>query len=272
MTSLVPLAFSASLGLLVAGLASLLLGRREEHSSPSRGTRARVRPGSGIEDLLARSGRSDELTARSVSLARILGATVLPLLSLPVAGLLPGRAGLLLVAGMATSGFLAPNFILERAARRRLAKVVSSMPDALDLLSVQLASGRSIGAAMEDLARSGKGPLAIEMGIAADEMARGVSQATALRGLRRRTGGREIATFCSSVDRSRRLGSPLAVELRRQASAARIDQSRAVVERAARAAPKIQLVIALVLVPAVMLLVVAALVANSDRLIGFAFG
>jgi uncharacterized protein involved in exopolysaccharide biosynthesis len=45
-----------------------------------------------------------------------------------------------------------------------------------------------------------------------------------------------------------------------------------VVERAARAAPKIQLVIALVLVPAVMLLVVAALVANSDRLIGFAFG
>ena len=42
--------------------------------------------------------------------------------------------------------------------------------------------------------------------------------------------------------------------------------------QAARAAPKIQLVIALVLVPAVLLLVVAVLVANADRLIGAAFG
>jgi hypothetical protein len=36
----------------------------------------------------------------------------------------------------------------------------------------------------------------------------------------------------------------------------------------ARAAPKIQLVIALILVPSVLLLIVAALVANSDALLG----
>jgi tight adherence protein C len=44
-------------------------------------------------------------------------------------------------------------------------------------------------------------------------------------------------------------------------------QRRAVEEQAARAAPKIQLVVALVLVPAVLLIIAAGLIANSDRLL-----
>ena len=39
-------------------------------------------------------------------------------------------------------------------------------------------------------------------------------------------------------------------------------------ERAARAAPKIQLVVALVLVPSALLTIAAALVAHSDALFG----
>ena len=47
----------------------------------------------------------------------------------------------------------------------------------------------------------------------------------------------------------------------------RRDQRRRVEESAARAAPKIQLVVALVLVPSVLSMIVAALVANSDALL-----
>ena len=64
-----------------------------------------------------------------------------------------------------------------------------------------------------------------------------------------------------------RLGSPLADQLRRQAASLRRDQRRAVEERAARAAPKIQLVVALVLVPSVLLMIAAALIANADVLL-----
>jgi tight adherence protein C len=72
------------------------------------------------------------------------------------------------------------------------------------------------------------------------------------------------------MDRSRRLGSPLADQLQRQAGSLRRDQGRLVAEHAARAAPKIQLVVALVLVPSVLLMIVAGLVANADRLlVGF---
>ena len=76
-----------------------------------------------------------------------------------------------------------------------------------------------------------------------------------------------IATLCAAIERSRRYGSPLADQLRRQATVLRRDQRRTVEERAARAAPKIQLVVALVLVPSVLLMIVAALVANADVLL-----
>ena len=79
--------------------------------------------------------------------------------------------------------------------------------------------------------------------------------------------GSELATLCASIERSRRLGAPLADQLSRQATALRRDQRRDVEEAAARAAPKIQLVVALVLVPSVLLMIAAALIANADVLL-----
>ncbi|HEX5758500.1 MAG TPA: type II secretion system F family protein, partial [Thermoanaerobaculia bacterium] len=90
----------------------------------------------------------------------------------------------------------------------------------------------------------------------------------ALGSLRARAPGAEIATLIAAIERSRRFGSPLAEQLRRQAGALRREGRRAVEERAARAAPKIQLVVALVLVPSVLLMIAAALIANADTLLG----
>ena len=100
------------------------------------------------------------------------------------------------------------------------------------------------------------------------EMECGCSLADALLSLRARIPGSEIATLCASIERSRRLGSPLADQLRRQSASLRRDQRRAVEEHAARAAPKIQLVVALILVPSVLLMIAAALIANADVLLG----
>ena len=67
------------------------------------------------------------------------------------------------------------------------------------------------------------------------------------------------------IERSRRYGSPLAEQLTSQASALRAAQHRRVEEHAARAAPKIQLAVALLLVPSVLLMIAAGLLANVDR-------
>ena len=74
--------------------------------------------------------------------------------------------------------------------------------------------------------------------------------------------------MAASLERSRRLGSPLAAQLQAQASALRAHSRRRIEEAAARAAPKIQLVVALVLVPSVLLMLLAAIVAHSDELLG----
>ena len=63
--------------------------------------------------------------------------------------------------------------------------------------------------------------------------------------------------------RADRLGAPPARALAALAEEARARQTRRAAERAARAAPKIQLVVALLLVPSVLLLVAAALVPRS---------
>ena len=85
--------------------------------------------------------------------------------------------------------------------------------------------------------------------------------------LRTRVPGPELARLVAAIERSRQLGSPLADQLRRQATALRRDSRREVEDRAARAAPKIQLVVALVLVPSVLLMITAGLIANAGTLL-----
>jgi tight adherence protein C len=99
------------------------------------------------------------------------------------------------------------------------------------------------------------------------EISSGVSLSAALASLRSRVPGGEMARLVAAIERSRRFGSPLAEQLRRQATALRRDSHREVEDRAAKAAPKIQLVVALILVPSVLLMITAGLIANAGTLL-----
>ena len=197
-------------------------------------------------------------------LACALASGFVALVAAPAA---PGRIALLVTVGLPVAGFFLPDAWLERAARRRHRSLIASLPDALDLLAIGSAAGRSPAAGFAEIARSGRGPLADELRVATAELGLGQPLTEALAALRQRVPGTEIASLCASIERSGRLGSPLADQLRRQAASLRRDQRRAVEERAARAAPKIQLVVALILVPSVLLMIAAALIANADVLL-----
>jgi tight adherence protein C len=199
--------------------------------------------------------------------AKLAGAAAGAIAALIAAPAAPGRLAILVAIGLPAAGFVLPDALLERAARLRRRRLLAALPDALDLLAVASASGRSPAAGFEQIARAGEGPLAEELRMTVAELSCGRPLPEALRTLRERVPGSEVATLCASIERSRRLGSPLADQLRRQAASLRRDQRRAVEERAARAAPKIQLVVALVLVPSVLLLIAAGLIANADVLL-----
>ncbi len=222
----------------------------------------------GLPDRLARSGLGERLPLASVLLAKLAAGAVGALAAWAAAPAAPGRSVLVVAIGLPAAGFMLPDALLEREARRRRRRLLGDLPDALDLLAVASAAGRSPASSFAEIARGGRGPLAEELRITVADLGCGRPLAEALASLRERVPVSQVATLSASMVRSRRYGSPLADQLRRQAAALRGEQRRAVEERAARAAPKIQLVVALVLVPSVLLMIAAGLLANADLLLG----
>jgi tight adherence protein C len=218
----------------------------------------------GLSARIAKAGLSDRVSPASLLAAKAGGALAGALWALLLAPAAPGRLAWVVAAALPSAGFLGPDAWLERRARRRLRALRAGLPDALDLLAVGTAAGRSPLAGLAELA-AGEGPLAHELAMLSAESSCGLAQGEALESLRRRAPVREVAAMCGVIERSRRYGSPLADQLREQATALRGVQRRRIEEQAARAAPKIQLAVALLLVPSVLLMIAAGLLANVDR-------
>jgi tight adherence protein C len=242
-------------------------GARPRTGLGESGRTARAALRLGLPERIARAGLESRLPLGMVLLAKLTFTAVGGLTAVAVVPAAPGRIALLVAVAMPVAGFFVPDALLERRARLRSRRLLAALPDAFDLLAVGAASGRSPAAGFAELAQA-EGPLADELRMTVAELSCGRPLAEALQSLRARVPGGEIASLCAAIERSNRYGSPLAAQLRRQSSALRRDQRRSVEESAARAAPKIQLVVALVLVPSILLMIAAALIANADILLG----
>jgi tight adherence protein C len=218
----------------------------------------------GLEARLARAGLSDLVGVPALLVTKVAGALAGACTALPAAPAAPGRLAWVVAVALPAAGFLGPDAWLERRARLRIRALRAGLADALDLLAVGAAAGRAPLTGMAELG-SGDGPLARELAVIGAETSCGAPQREALDGLRGRVPIKEVAAMCGVIERSRRYGSPLAEQLREQAVALRADQRRRIEEQAARAAPKIQLAVALLLVPSVLLMIAAGLLANMER-------
>jgi tight adherence protein C len=215
-----------------------------------------------LDGRLAAAGRPLDLRTGDLMAAKG-GAGALGLaLALPLGSLLPGRLGLLAPFALPLAAFLAPDLWLRRRARERGAAMARELPDLLDLLRVALDAGLSLDRALAEVARRDRGLLAREWRTAAVEIELGVPRERALASLTARCPCEGILPLVRALERGARHGTPLAEALAAQAAEARAAHARRLAERAARAAPQIQLVVALLLVPSVLLLVAAALLAS----------
>jgi tight adherence protein C len=187
--------------------------------------------------------------------ATVCGAAV----ALPFAAGAPGRLGPLVMVCVPIAGFLAPDLWLRRLANARARRVRRDLPALLDLLRVSVEAGGSLATALLEVGRRADGPLAAEWRAVGRQVALGVPLERALERMVERLPLPEVRALVAALDRARRHGAPLGETLAAQARDARFALARRVREDAARAGPKIQLVVALLLVPSVLLLVAAAL-------------
>jgi tight adherence protein C len=173
----------------------------------------------------------------------------------------PGRLGPVLVAAAPAAGFLAPDWWLRRRAAARAHATRRELPALLDLLRVTVDAGLPPAAAFAAVGERASGTLASEWRTVGSMGALGVPLAESLAGLETRLPLPEVRALVTALDRAARHGAPLSDTLAAQARDARLARRRQIEEEAARAGPKIQLVVALLLVPSVLLLVAAALAA-----------
>ena len=208
-----------------------------------------------------RRGRSRPagLDARSSNALRAAAGGVGALAGLALGAVLPGRLGIAVAAVAPAAGFFAPDLWLARERRERLERMREDVPVLLDLLRVSVEAGAPLPEALAQVAARSRTPLAREWGGVAGQVAVGVPLVAALERHRRDAPLPEIDSLVTALGRAARHGAPLSDTLAAQARNARLARQRAVQERAARAGPKMQLVVALLLVPSVMLLVAAGL-------------
>jgi tight adherence protein C len=221
-----------------------------------------VRPAGAPRDLRARieaAGCPAGLGVREAMAAKLTAALLFGAASLPLATLAPGRLGLLVILGAPAAGFLAPDLWLARVAAERARRVRRELPALLDILRVSVEAGGSLPEALRSVGERSDGPLSREWAAVGREVALGVPLAEALSGMAERVPLPEIRALVGALERARRHGAPLAETLAAQARAARFALARRIRDDAARAGPKIQLLVALLLVPSVLLLVAAAL-------------
>ena len=220
-----------------------------------------LRPPRDLDARIEAAGRPGDLGARELMAAKGAAAAAGGAIAFLASASAPGRLGTLMLVGGPVAGFLAPDAWLARHGVRRARRVRRDLPALLDLLAVTVEAGLSLPAALAEVGRRSRGPLAREWRALARDSELGVPLSEALEQSIRRFPLPELHAFAAALRRALRHGAPLADTLAAQARDARFALRRRVQEDAARAGPKIQLVVALLLVPSVLLLVAAGLVA-----------
>ena len=144
--------------------------------------------------------------------------------------------------------------------RRRLLE--AELPVVADRILLAVRAGLPLGRALSGAGEHGRGLLALELGLADARVRLGASRAEALAQLERSCPLPEVVALVAAIGRADRYGVALEPMLAALAAGARADRQRRITEQAQGAAPKIQLIVALLLVPAAICCVAAGMIAG----------
>ncbi|HEY2788719.1 MAG TPA: type II secretion system F family protein [Gaiellales bacterium] len=172
--------------------------------------------------------------------------------------LLGGGTGAVAALVVVAFGCAAPDLWLRATAARRAELIERRVPELVELVASMVAAGVGIDQSLRGAGEAVGGALGAEVEHVHANLALGRPRADELRDLALRTGSPSLAQLALTLRLSDRLGVPLAEALRRQADRARVQRARLVQERAAKAGPRVLVVVVFVLVPAALLPLAAA--------------
>jgi tight adherence protein C len=149
--------------------------------------------------------------------------------------------------------------VIRALQRCRQREIRHSLPDALDLLSVSIASGSWVEGAMREVTDNlyGCAPvLCDEFRFYFQELELGRSPRDAMHDMAQRAGIPEMMSFVNTVIQSRRLGGEIAEALSSQATQLREARSRMAEEKAQMAGVKLLIPLVLCIFPGIFVVLV----------------
>jgi tight adherence protein C len=217
-----------------------------------------------VRDRLDAAGRPRGMTVedyagRKATYTVLMGAAGFFLLvnDTPVVGLL-----------LPVIGFFFLDVFLRLEARRRQERIDRQLPDFLDILAVSVSAGVGFLPALRRVTEITGGPLGEELDTAQSQMDLGSSRREAFQALRRRNRSHALGKFVSALLQAEELGVPLTDALADLATDMRSTFYQQARRRAANAAPRVALVVTLVIVPGAMILIIASFLLGSDVEVG----
>jgi tight adherence protein C len=167
----------------------------------------------------------------------------------------PGSAlegkGLLLAVPGGLLGFYIPDLFIRMKIARRQKEITKAMPDALDLLTICVEAGLGFDAAMSKVYEKWDNELGRAFGRVLREIQLGKIRREALRDMSVRLGIPEMTSFVAAVIQSEQLGVSMAHVLRIQSDQMRVRRRQKAEEEAHKAPIKMLLPMALLIFPAI---------------------
>jgi tight adherence protein C len=161
-------------------------------------------------------------------------------------------------------GWFYTDIWLSGVARARQGRIQRDLPDFLDILAVTVSAGVAFRSALERVAEALQGPLGEEIMTALRQMELGMSRRNALEGIKDRNSSESLNQFITALLQAEELGVPLADALGNLAEDMRRSFYQAARRRAAKASPRVSLIVSTVIVPGAIILIVASVIAGTD--------
>jgi tight adherence protein C len=216
------------------------------------------------QSLMYAGYRSDAATGW-FGLARVASIVLIPLTA---ASIVQGMKTMMQVSIMGTAfaiGFLAPIVWLNNRRDARQKRIRRGVPDSLDLTLVCVEAGVSLDAA---ILRVGKElaiahpDLSYELIMLNRRMNAGLTREEALRGLFEGTGVQELRLLATNINQSTRWGTSMSRVLRVTSEILRRQHKEAAEKRAALASTKMVFPLALMILPALLVIIYGSALIN----------
>lgn len=260
------------IGLSSTAIVFLLLERRSRDAIARRTALARV------GDYRRRTSATGSRTARfgrrpaRLKVPAFLRSTVVLAGGAGLFGLLvakglhqPPSATMVLALCFGLGGAVLPQRTLRARARRRRERIVSVLPDTLDLLSVAVSAGLGIDSAIAKVSEVTSGPLADELAIVLTEIRIGESRQNALQHMAERLDLPEITALVRSLLQAEQLGVPMAEALATRAAEARRKRFLEIEEKAGKAPVKMLFPTVAFIFPSLFVVILAPAVLIMTR-------